>query len=246
MRPISLSRCAPSLRCLPQIDGTYKCQPKPLGMYVYCTGGGVDPRVSLNLTNVCTECATDESCSSGYFCGSPLPMYGSNYYDHIGEVVSGDTTFLQQNTLQLDGRTVVPIANSLHPQLSSDLSIFATVCQDPGNDGYVVGKGVNDRVRDFGLYLRSSKQTVWLAYGYSDSEDGEEASRFREILFFTDVSVADGRCHSVSSVIDHSLNRAVLYIDGKAFDSKTLPSTPEFLPEVSLDIFHTLTCITRV
>ena len=212
------------------MDGTYKCQPKPLGMSKH---EEIIPRVSSVLFYVLTECVTDESCSSGYFCGSPLPKYGSNYYDHVGEVVSGDTTFLQQNTLQLNGRTVIPIENTLHPQLSSDLTIFATVCQEAGNDGYIVGKGVNDRVRDFGLYLRSSKQTVWLAYGYSDNEE-DETSRFREILYFTNVLVADGSCHSVASVIDHSLNRAVLYIDGNAFDSRNLPSTPEFLPEVSL------------
>jgi hypothetical protein len=203
-------QCDPSLRCLPKIDGTYTCQPRPF------------------------ECNTDEDCSSAYFCGSPLPRYGSNYYDHVGEVVSRGSTFLQQNTMELNGRTVVPLANTLHPQLTSDLTIFATVCQEPGNDGYVVGKGLNDRVRDFGLYLRSSKQTVWLAYGYSDNDDAgddDNDSRFREILFFTDVLVADGSCHSVASVIDHSLNRAVLYIDGKAVGSKTLPSTPEFLPE---------------
>ena len=68
--------------------------------------------------------------------------------------------FLQQNMMQFNGRTVVPLPSTLHPQLTSDLTIFATVCQEPGNDGYIVGKGVNDRVRDFGLYLRSSKQTV--------------------------------------------------------------------------------------
>lgn len=136
--------------------------------------------------------------------------------------------------MQFNGKTVIPLANTAHPQLTSDLSIFTTVCQEPGNDGYVVGKGVNDRVRDFGLYLRSSRQTVWLAYGYADEDAGEdESSRFREILFFTNVLVADGKCHSVASVIDHSINRAVLYIDGKAAGSKTLPSTPEFLPEVS-------------
>jgi hypothetical protein len=201
-------QCDPSLRCLPQMDGTYTCQPKPL------------------------ECITDGDCSSGYFCGSPLPKYGTNYFDHVGEAVSGDSSFLQQTTMEFNGRTVIPLANTMHPQLTSDLTIFATVCQEPGNDGYVVGKGLNDRVRDFGLYLRSSRQTVWLAYGYTDAENEEdEASRFREILFFTDVLVADGSCHSVASVIDHSVNRAVLYVDGKAVGSKALPSTPEFLPE---------------
>ena len=113
-----------------------------------------------------TECTADDSCSLGYFCGSPLPKYGSNYYDHVGEVVEGDSTFLQMNTMELDGKTVIPLPNTLHPQLSSDLTIFATVCQNAGNDGYIVGKGINDRVRDFCLYFRSRRKDsvagVWL------------------------------------------------------------------------------------
>ena len=130
--------------------------------------------------------------------------------------------------MQLDGQSVVALPATLHPQLSSDLSIFATVCQEPGNDGYVVGKGTNDRIRDFGLYLRSSKQSVWLAYGADSSGEA-----FREILIFNNVLVADGKCHSVSAVVDSSINRAILYIDGEVTESKSLPSTPEFRPGVS-------------
>ena len=116
-------------------------------------------------------------------------------------------------------------ANS-HPALVTDLTIFATVCQDVGNDGYVVGKGVSDRMRDFGLYLHSSKRTIWLAYGAEGNTPG-----FREILFFYDVSVAEGSCHSVTAVVDSASNRA----DGKAVGLRSLlPSFPEFRPGVSL------------
>ena len=116
----------------------------------------------------------------------------------------------------------------------SDLSIFATVCQEPGNDGYVIGKGINDKMRDFGLYLRSSRRTIWLAYGADGIDPG-----FREILFFTNVSVADGSCHSVAAVVDSSTNRAILYIDGAAFGIHTpLPSTPQFRPQVSEHLFQ--------
>lgn len=128
-----------------------------------------------------------------------------------------------------DGESVISLPASSHPPLVSDLTVFATVCQDLGNDGYVVGKGVNDRMRDFGLYLRSSKRTIWLAYGAQGGSSG-----FREILFFYDVSVADGSCHSVSAVIDSAGNRAVLYIDGEAVGLRApLPSVPEFRPGVS-------------
>ena len=149
----------------------------------------------------------------------------------------GQTMFLQQTTMGFDGSSVVSLPANSHPSLVTDLTIFATVCQDIGNDGYVVGKGVNDRMRDFGLYLRSSKRTIWLAYGAEGNTPG-----FREILFFYDVSVADGSCHTVSAVVDSASNRAVLYIDGKAVGLHSpLPSFPEFRPGVSKDMTQTQT-----
>ena len=164
-----------------------------------------------------------------YFCGSPLPAYGKNYYSNPGGAIPGQVMFLQQNPIGFDGASVISLPTTSNPPLSTDLTIFATVCQDIGNDGYVVGKGINDRMRDFGLYLRSTKQTVWLAYGADGVTPG-----FREILFFYNVTVADGGCHSVAAVIDSASNRAVLYIDGEPVGIRApLPSVPEFRPFVS-------------
>ena len=127
-----------------------------------------------------------------------------------------------------DGQSIVSLPASSTSSLSNHLTIFATVCQEPGNDGYIVGKGINDRMRDFGLYFRSSKRTVWLAYGTDGVSPG-----FREILFFYNISVADGSCHTVAAVVDSSLNRAVLYVDGQVAAQRTsLPSVPVFRPEV--------------
>jgi len=140
--------------------------------------------------------------------------------------------------MSFDGQSVVSLSAIKTSGISNHLTIFATVCQDPGNDGYIVGKGINDRMRDFGLYLRSSKRTIWLAYGSDEKSPG-----FRDILFFYDVSVADGFCHSIAAVIDSSLNRALLFIDGEVAGQWTfLPSIPEFRPEVCccvLYIMHT-------
>ena len=170
-----------------------------------------------------------------YFCGSPLPAYGQNYYSNPGGAIPGQVMFLQQNTMGFDGTSVISLPTNSNPPLSTDLTIFATVCQDIGNDGYIVGKGVNDRMRDFGLYLRSTKQTVWLAYGADGVTPG-----FREILFFYNVTVADGGCHSVAAVIDSASNRAVLYIDGEPVGIRApLPSVPEFRPYVSKDLWCT-------
>ena len=122
------------------------------------------------------------------------------------------------------------------PDLVSDLTIFAVVRQEPGNDGYIVGKGQNDKMRDFGLYLRSTKRTVWFAYGADENGRG-----FREIMFFYNITVADGNEHSIAAVIDSSANRANLYVDGVlAAQQSPLPATPTFRPEVSNEnIVHT-------
>ena len=123
-----------------------------------------------------------------------------------------------------DGQSVVSLPSNRLPPLMMDLTIFAVVCQDEGNDGYIVGKGVNDRLRDFGLYLQNSRHTVWLAYGTDGINPG-----FRSILFFYNISIADSECHSVAAVIDNHGNRAVLYIDGQAVRIHApLPSVPEF------------------
>lgn len=176
-----------------------------------------------------TECSADNDCEPNHFCGSPLPRHGQNFYENPGSTIPGDVMFLQQNEMRFDGTSVISLPTTAKPALSTDLTIFATVCQNEGNDGYIVGKGINDRMRDFGLYLRSTKQTVWLAYGADGNTPG-----FREILFFYNVTVADGACHSVGAVIDSASNRAVLYIDGEAVGIRApLPSVPEFRSFVS-------------
>ena len=87
-------------------------------------------------------------------------------------------------------------------------------------------------MRDFSLFLRSSKSTVWLAYGSDDKGVG-----FHDIVFFYDVNVADGHEHSVTAVIDSSANSASLYIDGVLRGYQCpLPVTPTFRPGVMLSL----------
>ena len=137
--------------------------------------------------------------------------------------------FLQNNPLYFNGEQLSTIKGADHPNLASDLTIFAVVNQTVGNDGYVIGKGINDKMRDFGLYLRSTKRTVWFIYG--SDEDGEG---YRDIIFFYDVSVADGNYHSIAAVIDSAANRAILYVDGVVVAQQSpLPKVPAFRPGVS-------------
>lgn len=182
------------------------------------------------LCDMHTACTKDSDCSSGYFCGGELPSGGSNYFENPELSLPGENSFLQEPALLFNGEEIVTLPADYQPQISSDLTIFAVVTQEKGNDGYVVGKGLNDRMRDFGLYLRSSQQLVWLAYGADEGGDG-----FREILYFDHVDIADGKSHTVGAVISGSANRAVLYVDGKAVSQKSsLPSVPTFRPGVRL------------
>lgn len=170
----------------------------------------------------------DSDCSLGYFCGSSVPGPDKNYFDNPGAGVPGEVVFLQRESLQFDGFSVFQKPSNFLSSLMTDLTIFVTVCQESQNDGYVIGKGVNDRLRDFGLHLRSSTRTVWLSYGTGENNPG-----FHSIVFFYNISVADGNCHSVSAVIDSSSNRALLYVDGVAARIHSpLPSLPNFRPNV--------------
>ena len=164
----------------------------------------------------------------GYFCGSSVPGPDKNYFDNPGASIPGEVVFLQRESVLFDGFSVFQRPSNFHSSLMTDITIFVTVCQDGLNDGYIIGKGVNDRIRDFGLYLRSSMETVWLSYGTGENNPG-----FRSIIFFYNVSVADEKCHSIAAVIDSSSNRALLYIDGKAAKIHApLPSFPNFRPYV--------------
>ncbi len=174
-------------------------------------------------------CSGDSDCSSGFFCGSSVPDQDKNLFDNPGALLAGEVVFLQRDSMGFDGMSVVSLPSNSQPSLMSDLTIFATICQSPNNDGYVVGKGINDRIRDFGLYLRSSRQTIWLAYGTDGNNPG-----FRSFIYFYNITLADGVCHSIGAVIDSTSNRAVLYIDGEAARVHApLPSVPEFRPNVS-------------
>lgn len=157
-----------------------------------------------------------------------------NFFDNPGSTLPGEAVFLQREEMGFDGLSVVSLPSNEPPPLMTDLTIFAVVCQAEGNDGYIVGKGLNDRLRDFGLYFRNSRHTVWLAYGTDGLNPG-----FRSIIYFYNVSIADGQCHSVSAVIDSHSNRAVLYIDGQAVRIHApLPSVPEFRPNVRPFLLH--------
>uniref|UniRef100_A0A1X7TLR0 Uncharacterized protein n=1 Tax=Amphimedon queenslandica TaxID=400682 RepID=A0A1X7TLR0_AMPQE len=206
----SISKCNPNARCLPDVDYRYTCQPQPV------------------------VCTSDSTCQPNYYCSSgTIPNDNSNYYQNSDKSLPGQSVFLQENLMHFSEESitrtnVLPVHKV--PDLVSDLTIFAIVTQEPGNDGYVIGKGLNDKMRDFGLYLRSSKSTIWVAYGSDDKGVG-----FHDIVFFYDVNVADGNEHSVTAVIDGSASSASLYIDGVLRGYQCpLPVKPAFRPDYNI------------
>jgi len=137
-------------------------------------------------------------------------------------LISNDTLF---NGIMVEHRPVDD-----HPDVMKDITMFGVVQQSIDNDGYIVAKGINDQIRDFGVYLRSSKQQVWVPY--------RTVGGSRDIIIFNDVVVADNNAfHSVAAVVDSINNRCILYLDGNVVDTKPLIGEPEFNPEVGNSIF---------
>lgn len=173
-----------------------------------------------------SACETDDDCSSNQFCGvQEYPSDGS-YYQRSESVLPGDMTVLVSNDTVFDGTIVEHKPVDDHPDVMKDITIFAVVRQTIGNDGYIVAKGVNDQFRDFGVYLRSSQQQVWVPY--------RTVGGSRDIIIFNDVAITDSNAfHSIAAVVDSINNRCILYLDGNVVDTKPLIGEPEFNPGVS-------------
>ena len=177
----------------------------------------------INAFSVCT---TDDDCLPSQFCGvREYPINGGSYYQRSDSVLPGDMTVLVYNDTLFNGVIVEHKPVEDHPDVTNDITIFAVVQQSTGNDGYIVAKGLNDQSRDFGVYLRSNEQQVWVPY--------RTAGGSRDIIIFNDIVVADNTFHSVTAVIDSINNRCILYLDGNVVDTKALKGKPEFNPGVS-------------
>ena len=179
------------------------------------------------ITNMfCVACQTDSDCLPNQFCGiREYPVYPSNYFPRDDEQPPGDMTVLVSSDTLFNGSVIIHKPVDDHPEVMRDLTIFAIVQQNADNDGYVVAKGVNDQFRDFGLYLRSSKQQVWVPY--------RTVGGSRDIIIFNNVLLDNTTFHSIAVVVDSVNSRCVLYIDGDVESSKPLIGAPEFNPGVS-------------
>lgn len=104
-----------------------------------------------------------------------------------------------------------------------DVTIITYVQQDESNSGYVIAKGFDDAMRDWGLLLAYNR--IVLTYR---TDKGPY-----ETVTFNGVTVADGRNHSVAAVIDSRNGQAIISVDGDV-STAALNQQPEFRPGVSL------------
>lgn len=176
----------------------------------------------------CIVCTTDNDCFGSGFCGSAIPSYGSNYFESdIVDIPGEETTFISQAE-QFDGLRIIRRPATEHPDLDMDLTIITYIQQDVSNTGYVIAKGFNDQMRDWGLLLAYNR--IEIVYRTNTGS--------YETIRFSSVTVADGRNHSVSAVIDSTNNQAFISVDG-VVSTAVLNQQPKFQPGVSLRIRST-------
>ena len=179
-----------------------------------------------------SECTSEDSCTDvlfreGAVCGGlEFPSYGSNFFERSDSRLAGMIEYLQKEPMVFDYETkprVIPIAE--HPNITTDLTIFALVDQALGNDGYVIAKGIDSRTRDYSLYLKSGGPSVWLSYRASDGTSNN--------LVFTNVDISGKGPTTVAAIIDSENGRAELFVNGSSVFKKILRMTPAFQPDVS-------------
>lgn len=190
-----LGRCDPSLRCFVDIFNQYTCQYLP------------------------PICTTDDDCFGSGFCGNAIPSYGSNYFESdIVEIPGEESTYISQAE-RFDGVRIIRRPATDHPNLDTGLTITTYIQQDPSNSGYVIAKGFDDQMRDWGLLLAYNR----IAIVYRTNTGSYET------VTFSGITVADGYNYSVSAVIDGTNNQAFISVNGEV-TAITLNRQPEFRP----------------
>lgn len=133
-----------------------------------------------------------------------------------------ETTFISQPK-QFDGLTIIRRPATDHPDLDMSLTIIAYIQQYDYNTGYVIAKGYDDQMRDWGLLLAYNR--IEIVYRINEKS--------YETITFSRVTVADGHNHSIAAVIDSTNKQALISVDGVVYTA-ALNELPIFQPGVSL------------
>ena len=197
-----LDKCGVGQSCYPNgPDNTWSCQP--------------------TVPYVCQD-YTD--CLAGYsFCYGPLPEDGSSDIPDpsLNLIGSGHTYVDTLHDFTQSVLTFLTVPSTDHPDLTPDLTIFGVFSQMPGNDAYLIAKGYDDVMRDFGLYLRGSQNSTWLVYSNA-------GGNYSTQVFLHDIPIDDGEFHTIAATIDTATGRASLYVDGELFEYQNLEAMPEY------------------
>ena len=197
-----LDLCGLGQSCYPSgPDNTWSCQP--------------------TATHVCQDYA---DCLPGYeFCYGPLPGDGSSDIPDpsLNLIGSGHTYVDTLHDFTQSVLTFLTVPATDHPALTPDLTIFGLFSQVPDNDAYIIAKGYDDVMRDFGLYLRGSHDATWLVYSNA-------GGNYSTQVFLHDTPIDDGEFHTIAATIDTATGRAALYVDGELLEYQRLEATPSF------------------
>lgn len=169
-----------------------------------------------------TVCTTDDDCFRTGFCGSAVPSYGSNYFESDAVDIPGEVTAFISQAEEFDGWRIIRRPATDHPDLDMDFTIITYVQQSNSNTGYVIAKGFNDQMRDWGLLLAYNR--IEIIYRTTTGS--------YETITFDGVTVADGNNHSVVAVIDSKNKLATIVVDGVA-STMDLIVQCQFQPGVS-------------
>lgn len=168
------------------------------------------------------------NCPTGYICGEKLPKDGYSQLPYTeGPDFMGEKYELVSQNTSFTGKYPLLIEFINRPHLTRDLTIFSIFRQHSMNEGYLVAKGVSAHSRDYGLYLRSTHNTIWFVY--------KTITGFHEYIIFDDVSIDDLDAHSIAVVVlQAEFSRNVyLYVDGIPLGYKPLVEEVIFTSSVN-------------
>ena len=197
-----LDRCETGLSCYPSgPDDTWTCQP-----------------------SASTACRDYSDCLAGAeFCYGPLPDDGTSIIPDpsLNLIGSGHLYVDTLHDFSQSRLTFLTVPSTDHPALTPDLTIFGLFNQIPDNDAYLIAKGHDSVMRDFGLYLRGSHNATWLVYSNT-------LGNYSTQIFIHEKEVDDGNFHTIAATIDTNTGRASLYVDGELLEYQRLEETPSF------------------
>eukprot|EP00117_Sycon_ciliatum_P004794 scpid62290/ scgid9016/ Fibulin-7; Protein TM14 len=155
--------------------------------------------------NCARVCDSNGDCGTGQFC--------------LGTSESSTTAIASGydlNTAPLDNTSLpyaVPAAS--FPPVSSTISLFGKVRQEPDTNGWVIAKGRDSVERDYGLYLRGTADQMWFVYNPLDRSNSVAESQPWRAVVKQDLAIDDNQWHTVAVTFHPTNGRVEFFVDGE-------------------------------